>query len=84
MKRRFGRIAISAQLVDDSWEELLPFMGLLVVVKAEHDYAARCFRYTALCQQFDEVAHGEEIPEYEVFCSRKGDEPVQYTFERKK
>ena len=65
---RIGTFTIPTDVVED--EELhaavKAVMGSVIVVRAEHRYAQKCFEYEALCDAFDDLPEGEIPPRYDA------------------
>ena len=62
--KRIGRFSISYQVIDED-----PLMALLMlsgklIVRAEARHEMHAVEYHAYCDEFDEVATGQQIPEY--------------------
>jgi len=64
--RRFGKFAISAQLMEADKHTVCMALSGCVVVRCEMIYAYDNFEYTAWRSDFAQVPEGEIIPWYDV------------------
>lgn len=64
--RRFGRFSISLRDIEDEPSAVRAIMGEVIVLRAEAKFASHAIEYEALCEQFDPVEAGAEMPSYDV------------------
>lgn len=69
---RIGRFVVSADLLRD-WEQILPLMAGMVVVRCEWMYYNRTVEYIAYSRLFDEIGEGFDPPKYEMIGEQRGD-----------
>lgn len=68
MSRQFGKFSVVLSPLTDDWQSLVPVFEGLVVVRAEANFEAGKINYVALGPEFDPVAMGSPVPEYEAIC----------------
>lgn len=74
LKRRFGRLRISADLISNTREGTMTrIMGMLIVFRAEHLFHENIFEYIAYSHRFREIEEGEIAPEYQIAIFQDGD-----------
>lgn len=73
LRQRVGRFTIATSLVEEHPDDItlaLAEAGILVV-RCEHDWGARCFRYTALCHLFRPNPEYAKPPEYTLWLRKE-------------
>jgi len=83
MRRRIGRFVVSNKLVESSPEIAKLLMGQMIILRCEYMYGDDTFSYTALCDAFEEVPFGEQIPKYDVTCMSENGK-VDFNFNKRK
>lgn len=78
--RRLGKFRVAHNFAELENTAMRRLMEKVVIIRAEYDYCADRFEYTALCSDFDVCPPHLQVPEYDVICS--GD-PVQIIFEKR-
>lgn len=64
--RRLGKFQIAHHNIEDHPEMVRQIMAEVIVVHCEQMYHTASIHYTALSEHFEDVALGQEIPEYTV------------------
>jgi hypothetical protein len=78
-KRRLGKFSVASGFADLENIAMRSLMEKIVVIRAEYDYCADRFEYTALCDDFAICEPGMIVPEYTV---RVSGDPAQISFVR--
>lgn len=81
---RVGRFRISnkklnTKLIDEKFYNQVLFTNIFVLNKTKNN-AKKCTEFKAICDDFDDIQDGDEIPEYKVSIDRKNNKPI---FKRK-
>lgn len=67
-ERRLGKFRVAHAFADLENIAMRRLMERVVVLRADYDYCADRFEYTALCEDFAPCDPGQEIPLYDVIC----------------
>jgi len=72
--KRRGTFKVSGELLDSASKNLMDFMGLFLIVRAEFVYDERAMHYTAHSILFDSIGDFEEAPEYSFQIERESND----------
>lgn len=78
--RRIGRFTISVDFINDLPQVVRKVMGACIVLRADFNFYSKGITYDALCEDFDELALGNEIPRYTPLFWKNDDGSI--TFEK--
>lgn len=66
-ERRFGKFAISWDMIEDHLSSVKEFLSQMVVIEAETRYLDKRIEYKAIYELFKPVPSNEEIPRYNLY-----------------
>lgn len=64
--RRIGKVEISAQMIEENWDQLHPFFKKFIPVHIDYQQWRKIYVYIGYSQFFEECRFGDEAPLYSV------------------
>ena len=80
--RKLGQFFIDEDFFDRADGAIQLLMSRVIIVRCEHLYHRRCFDYTAICDDFDEVPKYKIIPIYVVTVHQLEDSKLSIEFKK--
>lgn len=79
---KLGKIKITHQLILENSKDILPLFAKFLPLHVEREINIGDFIYTGICDEFEDVKEGEDIPFYEVTMKRKEDQTITVEFKK--
>ncbi len=80
--KRIGRFLVSLELIETAPGDVLRLLEGCIVVRAEVLFMPRSVEYCALCEAFDEIEPGPDIPLYKPVIRQRDGEDWTVSWQR--